>query len=108
MTGTCGIRYDYNTTEKSHYSAKLPTFSGNSTQFEWWESKMYTYIIGLDDMLCDILEEGINIKVNDVRMVKDRKTLTPDQKKIYRKPHRFRGILIEALPHFEYIKIIDK
>lgn len=31
-TDTGGIPYDYNTIEKSHYS---PTFSGDSTQFEW-------------------------------------------------------------------------
>lgn len=41
-------------------------------------------------------------------MVKDKKNLTPAQKKIYRKHHKVRGILIEALPHYEYIKIIDK
>lgn len=40
MTGTDGIPYNYNTTKKSHYSAKQPTFSGDSTQFEWWKSKM--------------------------------------------------------------------
>lgn len=41
----------------------------------------------------------INIDVNCIRMVKDRKTPTPDQKKIYRKHYKVRGILIEALPH---------
>lgn len=69
---------------------------------------MYTYIIGLNDKLWDILEDGINIDVNGVGMEKDKKTLTPDQKKIYRKHYRVRGIMIEALPHLEYIKIIDK
>lgn len=108
LSGNNGIPYDYNTTEKSHYSARPPSFSGDSTQFEWWKSKMYTYIIGLNDELWDILKEGINIDVNGVEMVKDMKTLTPDQNKIYRKHHRVRGILIETLPHSEYIKIIDK
>lgn len=69
---------------------------------------MYTYIIGLDDELWDILEDDINIKVNGVGMVTDWKTLTPTQKKIYIKYHRVRGILIEALPYSKYIKIIDK
>lgn len=36
---------------------------------------MYTYIIGINDELLDILEDGINIDVNDVGMVKDKKKL---------------------------------
>lgn len=63
---------------------------------------------GLDDELWDILEDGIDFQVNGVGMVSDRRSLTPDQKKIYTKHHRVRGILVDALPHSEYIKIIDK
>lgn len=36
------------------------------------------------------------------------KSLTYAQKKIYKKYHRVRGILVYALPHSEYIKIIEK
>lgn len=61
--------------------------------------KMYTYIICLDDELWDVLEDDIDIEFNGVRMVADRKTLTPAQKKTYRKHRWVRGILIEALPH---------
>ena len=103
-----GIPYDYNSSERNHYTAKPHVFSGDSTEFEWWKSKMYTYIIGLDDELWDILEDGIDIVVDNVGMVADRKTLTPAQKKIYRKHHRVRGILVDALPHTEYLKIINK
>ena len=46
---------------------------------------MYTYIIGLDDELWYILEDGIDMVVDGVGMVKDRKTPTPSQKKVYRK-----------------------
>lgn len=106
--GTGGIPYDYNTSDKIYYSVKPPTFGGDSTQFEWWKSKMYTYIIGLDDELWDILEDDINIEFNGVGMVTDRKNLIPTYKKIYRKHNRVRGIVIEALPHSEYIKIINK
>lgn len=69
---------------------------------------MYTHIIGLDDELRDILEDGINILVNGVRMVDDRKTLTHALQKLYRKHHRVKGILVDAFPHSEYVKIIDK
>ena len=41
---------------------------------------MYTHIIDLDDELWDIIEDGIDIQVNGVRMVSNRKTLTPAQK----------------------------
>lgn len=98
----------YITSEENNYTIKSPTFSGDTTEFEWWKSNMYTHIIGIDDELWDILEDDIDIQVNGVRMVYERKSLTPTQKKIYRKHHRVRGILVDALPHPEYIKIIDK
>lgn len=76
MTDGSGIPYDYNTIEKSHYSGRPLTFTTDSTQFEWWKRKMYTYIIGLDDEFCDILEDYINIKFYDVGIIIDRKNLT--------------------------------
>lgn len=69
---------------------------------------MYTHIIGLDDELWDILEDGIGIQTSGVGMVYDRKYLTLAQKKIYIKHHWVRGILVDALPHSKYIQIIDK
>ena len=72
-----GIPYDYSSSERNHYTVKPPVFSGDYTEFEWWKSKMYTYIIELNDELWDILEDGIEIAVSSVGMVTDRKTLTP-------------------------------
>lgn len=69
---------------------------------------MYTHIVSLDDELQDILEYDIDIPVNGVGMVSDRKTLTPILKKIYIKHHKVKGILVDDLPHSKYIKIIDK
>lgn len=46
---------------------------------------MYTHIICINDKLWDIMKDGINIQVNGVGMVSDRKSLTPEHKKIYRK-----------------------
>lgn len=40
-------------------------------------------------------------------MVSDRKSLTPAHKKIYRKHHRVRDILVDVLPHSEYNKTIS-
>lgn len=71
-------------------------------------SKMDTHIIDLDDELWDILEDDIDIEVNRVGMVSDRKSVTHAQKNIYIKHHKVISILVDALPHYEYIKIIDK
>jgi len=38
----------------------------------------------------------------------DRKKHTPTQKKLYKKHHKIRGILVDALPHTEYLKMSDK
>ena len=58
--------HDYSSHEKIHYYAKPQAFNGYSTHFEWWKRKMYTYIIGLDDELLDLLKDGIEIEVNSV------------------------------------------
>lgn len=102
------INHDYSNPENNNYTAKSPMFNKGSTKFEWWKSQMYTHIIGLGDELWDILEDGIVILVNEVGMVSDRKGLTLSHKKICRKHHKVIGILVDALPHSEYIKIIDK
>lgn len=102
------VSHDYNTYEKNNYTARPPTFSGDSIEFEWWKRNMYTHIIDFDNELWDILEYGIDIQVNRVGMVSSIKSFTPTQKKIYRKHHRVRGILVDVVPHSEYIKIINK
>lgn len=100
--------HDQSTIKWNNYVAIPPTFNGDSTEFDWQERNMYTYITSLDDGLWDILEDGINIQVNGVGMVSDRESLTHAYKKIYRKYHRVRGILVNDLPHSEYIKVSDK
>jgi len=60
---------------------------------------MYSQIIGMDEELWDIFEEGVSL---------DRKAHTTEQKKLYKKHHLIRGILVAALPHKEYLKMSDK
>lgn len=100
--------HDQSTSGQNNYTARPPTFNGDTTEFELWKSNMYTHMIGMDDELCDISEDGIKFHVNGVRMVSDKKSLTPYQKTIYRKHYRVIVIHFYILPHFEYIKIIDK
>lgn len=78
------VSHDYSNYEKNNYTARPSTFMGDSIKFEWWKSEMYTHIIDLDNELCDIIEDGINILINGVGMVTHRKSITPSQKKTYR------------------------
>ena len=102
------VNHGYNTSKKNNYITIPTTFCGDSIEFEWWKMKMHTHIIGLDDDLHNIFEDDIDIQVNGVGMVSDRKSLTPAHKMIYRKYHRVRGIFVDSLPHSGYIKTIDK
>lgn len=34
------INHDYSTSEKNNYTARPQIFSGDSTEFKWWKSKM--------------------------------------------------------------------
>lgn len=83
------VNHDYSAFDKNNYIARPPTFNGDSTRFEWWKSKMYTHVIGLDYDLLDILEDEIFIPDDGVGMVADRNNRTPEQNKIYRKHHRY-------------------
>jgi len=52
---------DVNNTSTSDKNTS--SFNGEATQFSWWKSKMYSHIIGVDDELWDIIEDGIIFKV---------------------------------------------
>jgi hypothetical protein len=72
------------------------------------KSNMYSHIIGVDDSLWDIMEDGITIPVDEKGVAIDRKKLTDAQRKIYRKHHKVRGLIVDVLPHNEYLKLSDK
>lgn len=65
------VNYDYSTSEENNYTNRPLTFNRDSTQFEWWKSKIYTHIIALDDELWDIIENDIDIPLNGVGLVTD-------------------------------------
>lgn len=56
-------------------------------------------MIGVDDKLWNIIEDCVRFQVNSEGMILGRKSLIDAQKKIYRKHHKLRGILVEVLPH---------
>src|SRR4030067_697766 len=101
--------YNYdNDKERSFNNSRPPSFTGEAEKFPWWKSKLYSHIIGIDDELWDIIEDGIDIEVDDEGKFADRKKLTDEQKKVYKKHHRVRGIMCDAIPHEEFMKISNK
>ena len=87
----------------------ITALSTTAKMFSWWKTKMYSHIIGMDEELWDILEEGVdNLRLDEEGVALDRKAHTTEQKKLYKKHHTIRGILVVALPHKEYLKMSDK
>jgi hypothetical protein len=69
---------------------------------------MYSHIIGIDEKLCDILEDGVDLALDEEGVAVDRKKHIVAHKKMYKKHHKIRGLLVAALPHKEYLKMSDK
>jgi len=69
---------------------------------------MYSHIIGVNDDLWDIIDDGVTFPVGFEGIMVDKKSLTEAQRKIYKKHHKVCGILVEVLPHSKYTKIVDK
>ena len=86
-SGGSAIPYDYsnntNKHERSAYHNKSPMFNGDLEMFSWWKTKIYSHIMGMDDELWDILEEGDgDLKLDKEGAAFDRKAHTAKQKKL--------------------------
>ena len=77
------IPYDYSNNNKNERSTnhnKPPMFNGDPETFSWWKTKMYSHIMGMDDELWDILEEGVgDLKLDEEGTALDRKVHTAEQ-----------------------------
>jgi len=101
------VPYDYS--DKKADSGKVPKFNGDPEEFSRWITNFYSYIMGLDDELWDILEDGVgDLDLDEEGSVVDKKKHTPAQKKMYKKHHKIRGSLVLAIPRAEYMKMSDK
>ena len=81
--GGATIPYDYssntNKNERSANHNKPPMFNGDLEMFSWWKTKMYSHIMGMDDELWDILEEGVgDLKLDEEGAALDRKAHTTE------------------------------
>jgi len=110
IPGNNVIPCDYGTSvDKKSDSSKAPRFNGNPEEFSWWKTNMYSHIMGLDDELWDILEDGVgDLALDEEGAAIDIKKHTPAQKKLYKKHHKIRGILLASIPRTEYMKMSDK
>ena len=99
------VHYDYGTSDdKKSDSGKAPNFNGNPEEFSWWKTNMYSHIMGLDEELWDILEDGVgDLVLDEEGATIDRRKHTPAQKKLYKKDHKIRGILVASIPRTEYM-----
>jgi len=72
-------------------SGKVPRFNGDPEEFSWWKTNFYSYVMGLDEELWDILEDGVgDLVLDEEGTTIDRKKHTPEQKKLYKKHHKIR------------------
>ncbi|MCI52383.1 serine/threonine protein kinase SRPK1, partial [Trifolium medium] len=71
----------------------------------------YSHIIGVDDELWDIVEEGVqfqNMDGDSIVSTANRKLFTEDQKKQYKKHHKVMSILTKSISHSEFLKNSNK
>jgi hypothetical protein len=69
---------------------------------------MYIHIISINEELWDIIEDDVDFTLDEESVPIDRKKNTTAQKKLYKKYHKIRGILVATLPHREYLNMSDK
>jgi len=101
------VPYEYG--NKKAYFSKVPKFDGDPEEFSWWKTNFYGYVMGLDEELWDILEDGIgDLVIDEEGAAIDRKKHTPAHNKLYKKHHTIRGSLVTAIPKAEYMKMSDK
>jgi len=109
QSGGAAIPYDYGYGDKKAESGKMSRFNGDPEEFFWWKTNFYSYVMGLDEELWDILEDGVgDLVLDEEGAAIDRKKHTPEQKKLYKKHHKIRGSLVTAIPKAEYMKMSDK
>jgi len=105
---SAAVSYNYGNNDKKSGSYKPPMFNGDLETFSWWKSKMYSHVIGIAEEHWDIIEDDIDIPIDEEGVAINRKKHISSRKKIYKKHHKVRGIIIDALPQSEYLKLGDK
>jgi len=60
-SGNNVVAYVYGTSDdkSSDSNNEAPRFNGDPKTFSWWKTKMYSFIIGLDEELWDVLDTRV-------------------------------------------------
>ena len=70
------VPYDYG--NKKDDSGKVSKFNGDPEEFSWWKTNFYSYVMGLDEELWNILEDGVgDLVLDEEGAAIDRKKHTP-------------------------------
>jgi len=59
------VPYNYGTGDMKSDAPRPLMFTGDPKKISWCKIKMYSHIIGVNDELWDIIEDGIDISVNE-------------------------------------------
>ncbi|KAK2354319.1 hypothetical protein QL285_091854 [Trifolium repens] len=106
------VPFDYDSNSRQRRASdKVPFFNGTETNYPFWKTNMYSYIMSIDCDLWDMVEDGVNFENMDLEGVvssQNRKAFTPTQKLEYKKHHSVKGMMTNAISHDEYLKIGDK
>ncbi|MCH90026.1 serine/threonine protein kinase SRPK1 [Trifolium medium] len=110
------INFNYNTSTSdsasgSDKSDRTPFFNEDFVMFPFWKTNMYSHIIGIDDELWYIVEEGVqfqNMDEEGVVNIANWKLFTAEQKKQFKKHHKVKSILTKSISHSEFLKIFNK
>ncbi|KEH41562.1 hypothetical protein MTR_1g052330 [Medicago truncatula] len=63
------VPYDYGNNKKSD-AGKVSKFNGDPEEFSWWKTKFYSHVMGLDEELWDIHENGVSDLCNALFLLK--------------------------------------
>src|SRR6266487_1725177 len=112
------VQYNYDnmtsTSSASNHDSsnkKVPIFSGDALRFEWWKDSIYHYVNEIDDELWDLIEEGVpidGIGPDGKITLAQKRALSVENKKIFSKHNKVKQIMISAISHDEYTKIMDR
>lgn len=91
--------------EKDIINTKPPMFDAEN--FDYWKDRIESFFVDFDADLWDLVVEGYVHPTDDEGKKLNRKSMTEIQKKEFRNHHIARTILLNAISHTEYEKIID-
>ncbi|MCI18953.1 aspartyl-tRNA synthetase, partial [Trifolium medium] len=86
---------------------KIPLFIGESSQFYLWKDEEKNHFLRTNEVLWDIVQNGVNLAINSEGMVEDRKSLTETQKQDYKNHHKAKYMMMQTISQAEFNKLSE-